>query len=196
MQEIFEVLESKGLVSETDVPIIDGLGEKELTRLYDQLYHVIFDAQNRRATATGGKSDIDPFTFFAGASLRGDLSCWELPCRIQKLDFLSRYAALYANEVTVPLPLRHPENIDSIDHAKNLLRPAAITLLRLRPLITGGLVKPVVMRSTHCIHTIKWVEQMTTFVHEFADEAAKEWASDFQVVYQLPEKAPAKRSSA
>ncbi len=195
MHKVFEVLESKRLISETDVPVINVLTKKDLTRLYGTIYRGIFDAQSERPPVATRHPGSDPFTFFAGASLRGDLSCWEPWCRIRKLEFLGRYTALYANSVTVPLPLIAPDKIDNIDQARKLLSLAAMTLLRLRPLITVGLIQPVVMRSTHCIHTTGWIHGMMSLVHDFADEASRERASKFTVVYQLPEKAPAGRST-
>ncbi len=106
MQDLFDALESKGLLSEQHAARIDNLGSKDTVKLYERVYGLIFDEQNKRIPAAG---DVDPFTFYVGASLRGD-TCWVPDCRIRKLDFLSRYAALYANEMTVPLHLVHPTN--------------------------------------------------------------------------------------
>jgi hypothetical protein len=106
MQDLFNALESKGLLSEQHAARIDDLGSKDTVKLYERVYGLIFDEQNKRIPAAG---DVDPFTFYVGASLRGD-TCWVPDCRIRKLDFLSRYAALYANEMTVPLHLVHPTN--------------------------------------------------------------------------------------
>jgi len=190
MREVFDLLESKGLVSEEYATRIAELSVKDALKLYERLYGVVFDAQKQQAPPSDGASELDPFTFFAGASLRGDTSCGELPCRVQKLDFLGRYAALYANEVTVPLPLTHPDNLDRTEQAKTLLSLSAITLLRLRPLITSGIIRPAVMRTTHCVHTIRWARELSSFVHEFVDEIAKGAMPNFNAVYQIPEKAP------
>ncbi len=141
-------------------------------------------------SASGLAGEIDPFTFFAGSSLRGDFGCREPLCRGQKLDFLGRYAALYATEVTVPLPMTSPDKLKSIEHAKRDLSLGAATLLRLRPLITAGIIKPAVMRSRHCVHTIEWANKLIALVHDFARDSAKGRVADFDIVYQAPEKAP------
>ncbi len=196
MREVIDVLESKGLLSEGHANRIEDLSSKDAVKLYERVYGIVFDAQNERVPPADEAGELDPFTFLAGASLRGDTTCREPPCRVQKLDFLGRYAALYANEVTVPLPLSHPDDLDSTEQAKTLLSLSAITLLRLRPLIIHGIIKPAVMRTTHCIHTIKWATKLTTLVHEFVGEAAKRSMAAFNVVYQIPEKAPTGLSTA
>jgi hypothetical protein len=193
VNELFDILESKGLLSERHVTRIEHLSGKDSTKLYERVYSYVFDEQNRRLPPPNGGPELDPFTFFAGASLRGDSTCWEATCRVQKLDFLGRYAALYANEVTVPLPLTHPTNLNSTEQAKALLSLSSITLLRLRPLINVGIIKPAVMRTTHCVHTIKWVKKMTAVVHELVGEEVKRSMPDFKTVYQIPEKAPTRR---
>src|ERR1700737_3461398 len=104
MQNVFNALESKGILSERHVARIGDLGGKDTVRLYERVYRIVFDEQNKRIPTA---LDVDPFTFYVGASLRGD-TCWMPDCRIRKLDFLGRYAALYANEMTVPLNLTHP----------------------------------------------------------------------------------------
>lgn len=139
---------------------------------------------------------MDPFSFIASASLRSDSGCWEVPCRLKKLDLVARYAALYANEITIPLPLARPSSQSGLPHAKLLLRNSTLTLTRLRPLIDSGLVSPAVMRSFHCRHTIAWVNRMMEVVHAVSGVAAKDLSDEFRVVYQLPEMAPTGRSTA
>jgi hypothetical protein len=191
MRKVFDVLESNGFVSEVDAPRINDLGSTVAVKLYESVYASIFDSQQRQVIAAGVEPlQMDPFTFFAGASVRGDSGCGAPSCRIQKIDFLGRYAALYANAAVVPLPLTHPERVHDVAEAKRSLARTAITLLRLRPLITGGIIRPVVMRTTHCEHEIKWVDQMQAVVHEMSDEAAKLSLSEFDLEYQLPEKSP------
>jgi hypothetical protein len=191
MRKVFDILESEDLVSEVDAARINGLSSAVAVKLYENVYATIFDSQKSEAIAAGAEQpQMDPFSFFAGASVRGDSGCGAPLCRIQKIDFLGRYAALYANEVVVPLPLTHPEKVHAVAEAKESLARTATTLLRLRPLITQGIIRPVVMRTTHCEHEIKWVEQMQAVVHEMADVQAKLSLAEFDLEYQRPEKAP------
>ena len=186
MQDIFNALESKGIMSERHVARLSDLGGRDTVTLYERVYGIIFDEQNKRIPTAG---DVDPFTFYVGASLRGD-TCWMPDCRARKLDFLGRYAALYAKEITVPLNLTHPDRLGSTDEARTRLSLSAATLLQFRPLITQGIIKPAVMRTTHCVHTFKWITKMKALVHDVAQDAAHEAMKDFAVQYQLPERAP------
>jgi len=159
MRKVFDVLESKGVVSEVDARRINGLSSTVAVKLYESIYTTIFDSQQRQIITEGVEPlQMDPFAFFAGASVRGDSGCGAPLCRIQKIDFLGRYSALYANEVVVPLPLTHPEKVHAVAEAKESLVRTATTLLRLRPLITQGIIRPVVMRTTHGEHEIEWVD--------------------------------------
>jgi len=196
MRELFDVLESKGLVSEVDTMRIENLSAKELLKLYEHVYGGVFDSQEQRAASRADTPlALDPFTFFAGASMRGDSGCEDPLCRMRKIDFLGRYAALYANEVTVPLPLTHPDKLGGVAKARALLLRSATTLLRLRPLITHGTIKPTVMRTTHCEHEIQWVKQMHALIYDLAEHAAKESLTRFDLLYLLPEKAPTGRAT-
>ncbi len=195
MERVYDILESKGFISEDDFSKIEKLSEKDTVKIYEQIYTAVFDAQRERTLRLSStRVELDPFTFLASALMLCD-TCWCPNCRIPKLDFLGRFAALYANEVTVPLILERPGTVDSTQQAKALLSVAVTTLLRLRPLITGGIIKPAVMRSTHCVHVIEWVNDMMALVRDFAEDAAKQRQALFRAVYQVPEKAPTRRST-
>jgi hypothetical protein len=143
---------------------------------------------------SAGPREIDPFSFLASRSLRGGL-CGAYTCRMEKLDFLGRYAALYANRVILPLDLTDPAKLDNATTAAKELAEASLAFLRLRPLIDAGLVFPVVMISFHCVHTAEWCSEMTRLVHDVADHAAKDLQDEYNVTYQLPEKSPTGRST-
>lgn len=197
MHPALETLEQHGIATERDCLRIESLPTKKASVLYSAIYDAVLDFQRKQLTSQLRSAPaMDPFAFIASASLRSDSGCWEVPCRLKKLDFLGRYAALYANEITIPLPLVRPSAQSGSDHARVLLRNAALTLTRLRLLIDAGLVSPVVMRSFHCPHTIEWVNEMMEVVHAFTDYAAEDLSKEFRVIYQLPTTAPAGRSTA
>src|SRR5208282_2662189 len=60
--------------------------------------------------------------------------------------------------------------------------------LHLRPLVDAGYIVPVVMRSTHCVHTALWVTKMTEIVRKVSDRAAVDLQKHFRVVYQNADK--------
>jgi hypothetical protein len=194
MKHFFEVLELKGIFSEESIPAIEKLSKKDSIKLYEDLYSSVFDSQQRVSPLAAGR-DSDPFNFLASSSIRGDSTCDEPRCRIIKLDFLARFSALYATEVSVPLILRDPDTVDSVREAKKLLSLASFTLLRLHPLITSGIVKPVTMRTTHCEHILPVMTEMSSLVHMMADLGAKEFEKDFKAIYQRPECSPSRRST-
>lgn len=113
---------SSGL-SEAHLFGMDTLDAKTTVRLYEALYTAVHREQNELAEPEA--TTVDPFTFLASASMRAESTCWEWLCRLRKLDFLSRYAVLYANRVTVPLPLRRPDTIKDVAWAKSLLTTLA-----------------------------------------------------------------------
>lgn len=168
---------------------------KRLLRLNEQLYSTIYEHQVKRHWQQQG-AEIDPFTFMASASLRADSTCHHYPCRTSKLDFLGRYAALYANNVIVPLPLSSPDNAAKrLVDATHDLSQSIQSLLQLRPLIDAGLITPVIMKSFHCVHTYEWAHKMIEAVHRAAMGLAKDSSRLFRVVYQLPEKSPTGEST-
>lgn len=194
MPKLFEILERNGLVSEPDIPKLADLKSHDLRKLHETLYTEIYETQLKEHRPAPAQSP-DPFTFFAGPSLRGDSMCEQMHCRAQKLEVLARYAALYANSVTMPLRLTAPDRAKSIRECRRSLALNIFSLLRLRPLITAGIVKPAVLRTMHCEHTIEWAKTLIEVVHTVAAHMALAESSKFEAVYQLPEKSPTGRST-
>jgi hypothetical protein len=71
-----------------------------------------------------------------------------------------------------------------------LLGQNLFTLLLLRPLMTGGIVFPVVMRTRHCVHQAELVATASAIVHDFSQFTAKELNKEFRMMYQIPENSP------
>jgi hypothetical protein len=79
----------------------------KVLRLHRELFETVLTVQKKESPTN--PDEIDPFSFLASRSLRGD-TCGEYACRIRKLDFLGCYAALYANRVILPLYLSRPSS--------------------------------------------------------------------------------------
>jgi hypothetical protein len=77
---------------------------------------------------------------------------------------------------------------DEFDELRNALNLDLVSLLFLRPIITAGIVVPVVMCSWHCIHERKWIKNASSLIHDFSQVIAKAVQSDFTLEYQVPEK--------
>src|ERR1051326_1443472 len=104
-----ELLEQYGLIRDEDCAAVEDFNTKRLSRLYERLYSTIIERQFKEF-AQPDTDEIDPFTLMASASVRADSTCREYRCRAEKLDFLSRYSALYANKVILPVLLSTPDN--------------------------------------------------------------------------------------
>jgi|HubBroStandDraft_2_1064218.scaffolds.fasta_scaffold02407_9 hypothetical protein len=48
MNELYALLESKGLLSETQASRIESMSDREIAKLYEGIYRIIFEAQQRR----------------------------------------------------------------------------------------------------------------------------------------------------
>ena len=109
--ELFATIERHGIIGPQGMLKLATLPAKELGKLYDETFQVIYDAQLGRVWDADSTNPPDPFTFHASASIRGDSGCSAINCRGDKISFLARYAALYANELIFPLSLRHPDKV-------------------------------------------------------------------------------------
>lgn len=197
MGAITELLEGYGLVQDRDSVLIHKFPEKKLAGFHRQLYSTILAEQRKAQENFDRNSGIDPFSFVAGRSIRADAGCGELPCRLEKLDFLGRYAALYANRVILPLPLQDPAKVEHKEQAAYQLFNSSLAILRLRPLVDSGLVFPVTMRSFHnCEHSLVWANETIEIMHAAAYDAAACFNNAFTVKYQIPEKSPTGLASA
>jgi len=193
MHDLFAIIERYGFVGAQDAEKIYDLPAAELQKLHNELFSHIYDDQNKRIWGPGAVRPNDTFSFHASGSIRGASGCSALSCRLQKLDFLGRYAALYATELTLPLSMSGPGIKDEFDELRNALNLDLLSLLFLRPIITAGIVVPVVMRSWHCIHERKWIRNASSLIHDFSQVIAKAVESTFTLRYQAPEKSPTGR---
>jgi len=189
-EELFAAIERHGIIGPEGMLKLSTLPARELGRLYQEAFQCIYDAQLARVWDAGPSETPDPFTFHASASIRGDSGCSAINCRGDKISFLGRYAALYANELIFPLSLRHPDKVPHVSEMRGLLSENLFALFLLRPLITGGIVFPVVMRTQHCVHQAKLAETMTAIVHDFSQFTARTLKQEFRLTYQVPEKSP------
>jgi hypothetical protein len=191
MDPAIELLEEHGLVRDGDSLRVIEFSKAKIERLHRKLYTLVMERQKEDLSEFSDKGEIDPFSFVASKSLRGVADCGGYYCRLHQLDLLGRYAALYATQVILPLPLHDPSQLNSELEAAREVSHASLALLRLRPLVDAGIVFPVVMRSFHrCEHEHAWAGKRIEFIRKLGVKATKLFQSEFRVRYQLPEKAP------
>jgi hypothetical protein len=193
MHDLFAIIETYGFVGVQDAEKVYELPSAEVDKLHSEAFKHIYDSQNKRVWGPGAVDPNDTFSFHASASIRAASGCSALSCRLQKLDFLGRYAALYASELTLPLSMPNPDTNDDVEEIRHALNLDLVSLLFLRPAITSGIVVPVVMRTWHCVHERSWIKNTSALIHDFSQFIAKIEASDFTVRYQVPEKSPSGR---
>jgi hypothetical protein len=193
VKPIFDVLERHGLIRDADALTVQTFDPDRVMRIYEDVHKTILEDQNDQINEA---ESSDPFKYVASASLRGDSACSEVDCRLSKIDFLNRFAALYATEVAVPLSLRAPDKmVSDPEYAAVVLSRSVLTLLRCRPLIEAGIVRPTLMSTRHCVHDIDLVRDMSESARDYAFLLAQEHASQFEAIYQTPEKSPSGKST-
>lgn len=112
---------------------------KRISELRDQLWEIL---QTGSAMALRkGEVQDDPFDFVASASMRGEDGCFRWGCRIEKARILSRYAALYARRVLIPIRLGvSPVDLETEANLRYGLAGTILSILEYRPLIENGIV--------------------------------------------------------
>jgi hypothetical protein len=191
--KLFAVIEQYGIIGPQGLLKLYSLPAKQLEKLYQETFQAIYDAQLEKLSDSDSSGLPDPFSFHAGASIRGDSGCSAVDCRGNKISFLARYAALYANELILPLSLRPPEKVKHRSERFDLLVQNLFTLFLLRPVITEGIVFPVVMRTQHCIHHAKLAEMTREIVQDCSQFTVKNLLNEFRLMYELPEKSPSRK---
>ena len=188
MHEAIELLERYGIVKDEDTLGIADLSKQNIFRLHEKLIETVYDKQADDFVHSDGTSELDPFSFVASRSLRGESDCGMYKCRLERLDVISRFAALYATRVILPLAIKSPPDGNTTEWSIRQLSHSALALLRLRPLIDAGLVRPAVMAFPVCECTKEWADEMLEVVHDVADQAAEDLQDKYKVRFQLPEK--------
>jgi hypothetical protein len=171
MNELFNLLESHGFVTLPDITKLAALPVRKLEKLHRAVFNHIYEAQNNRLF-DAEHAPSEAFSFHASASLRGASGCTSIPCRLNKLDFVGRYAALYANELTFPLSMIRPKPDQEVSDIREFLAHDFMALLFLRPVITAKVIVPVVMRSRHCVHEIEWMRESSESLASSTDRVA------------------------
>jgi hypothetical protein len=176
--ELLETLERNGFITEADADRCHTIPAKQFNRLYEHIYQTIFRLQYEDVSCNA--PPLSGFNFLAGAEMRGDF-CEE--CRDRRLQFLARFAALYADVVVLPLPLGQ-RRMTTLLAARCDLACSVATLLSLRPLIESRNVRAVVMRTRHCPDHSPWVREMIDLTHNVSEFVFHERLRDFNFKYE------------
>lgn len=192
MYKLYDLLEKHGMGLPKDYPKLATMSAKELRKLHEELFEFVYQTQNDRIWGESSPTH-DAFSFVASASVRGASGCGSPECLAAKLHFLARYAALYSNELTFPLSIKRPQPHQELEDIQTWFARDLFALLLFRPLVTGGIIVPVVMRTSHCVHEIEFVNETRRIVQDFSQHMAKGMLAEFELLYQEPDESPSGR---
>jgi hypothetical protein len=110
---------------------------KRLGELREQLWEILRAGSDAALKKTDAS---DPFDFVASASMRGEDGCFAWGCRIGKARILSRYGALYARRVLIPVRIGVSPIYGETEHeARYGFAGTLMSILEYRPLIENGI---------------------------------------------------------
>jgi hypothetical protein len=185
--KLYEILERNAFLNEDDSEHIWNLPASKVEQMYDALY-----SELRLHQYDGVEGVKSSFSFVASASIRAATGCQYPRCVRQKLEFLAHYASLYCDLVFLPLPLSG-ERTDSVPEKKAALEECIRSVGILRPVIEAGLVRPVTMTTSHCMHILPLVKRVSKFALSAAVDLQSRAMGEFAAVYQKPECSPTGR---
>jgi hypothetical protein len=181
MQEAIELLERHKFSSADKVwETVYRLPTAKIFSLSEEVSSVV-----RVTAAAEPTADIGTFNFLASASMRGDLLCSAWGCKSRKLATLARVAALYADQLCLPVStgiIRHDtyENREELGSAL-----AAMTVMR--PLIECGLaILTPPGGECYCPTCLKEAGIPLTQLQRKATHFWRKQAARFRTVYRPP----------
>lgn len=143
MNNVYNLLENKGLVTAEAILEKSKKWSPQETIDLDVSLHEALQEEKRLLVESDAVPESE-FRFLASASFRGDSGCDATECRVARTQVLAKYAALYCDQVIVPVrvssDLLHEgeARISASDLAGTLL-----CLRELRPLVDAGIVRLV-----------------------------------------------------
>ena len=178
MDRIAEFAERHGFITvESTQAALERLTLHKIVSLGRELRNVI--ALEDAHAPEPREPSLDPFSFLASASARGDTGCSSIVCRGQNLNVLARYSALYCDHVAIPVRLHIDPGL-GVEVAREVLFGALMTVIELRPVLEARVARLFVPSlCRHCTLTLPVAVAAT----ELAGTLALEQFSRFTVHY-------------
>jgi hypothetical protein len=108
---------------------------KQVQEIREQITEIL---RAEITSPTQGNETEDVFDFVASASLRGEGGCIAWNCRLRKPKMLTRYSALYARKLMIPI--RVGMFGDQTDQSlRYAVAGTLLSLLEYRPLLESGI---------------------------------------------------------
>lgn len=174
MQQLAEILHYYKLDSPASVPsIVSTASDIKVGEISTAITGAIeYDEEHLENISA---NILDPFRFLASSSVTGRSGCNATDCRLAKAEVFARYAALYCDEVFVPINISRGHGAK---HARESLRIAAIILSTSLPLIEAGIVRPVI--PSLCRQCFDNAPDLVA-IRSMADSLAEQHARDFRI---------------
>jgi hypothetical protein len=173
VSQVSEILDHYGLVPLDGGAKVDTISNAKVNEISEAIRQAVrYDVDNR---PQGSPSSLEPFRFLAGSSVRGDSGCSRPECRLEKVKAFVRYAALYCDEVYVPL---HLSSSHGDDNARHHLKNCVLTLNASRSLIEAGILRPII--PSVCRSCFETAPAFIS-VREAADKLAGQHLEEFKI---------------
>jgi hypothetical protein len=182
MDKTIRLLEGRGIV--TDEAAERFAFESPINRLRnlaEGMRDVLYP-ESRKEANLYDRNPVDAFNFVANQSLRGETCCnWQ--CVRSKLEFLARYAALFADRVLVPFALPRPEHIEDSHWARDKIALRIRETLLLRPVIEAGIARLVLPEFHFCRRCANRAKAQVRMIEQEADALYRAHRKKFAASY-------------
>jgi hypothetical protein len=162
--------------------ILHRMSDADLRIFASDLYDFLHE--NSRVVTTAAPNSL--LTSSASASMSGESGCARYSCRAKKLDALARYAALYAQQVILPLRFERPSEQSHAAVTRDRLERAISAILHLRDLVAAGIVVPIVPTIHLCEQCSKRAFAEYQQGLAAAQQQARSHQREFTFVYEEP----------
>ncbi len=148
MNEALKILKSCGLISARgpDRSVVDGLSLKQMVDIANEL-DMSFGQQ-------AGKVKNPFFSYAAALHMGGDSAeCFDLDCRMRRINKLARYAALYSDTVYIPSYFSKYTTLkaeESLPTSKQRFFEDLQVISEIRPLIERDFIRIFPIETHYC----------------------------------------------
>ena len=183
-----EFLEGNGLVeAEKAAHELENWPTSKIEVLCNDLFDFL---EQQRSDWEQSGSEVSPFNCLASSSIRGDSGCSNPKCRAAKLDVLANFAAMYADQVFLPVPLRNPAESLGNEGLRSSLIQTVTSVLELRALVERSIVRPVMRVFHYCSECAQLAMSEYREGEKTIATMAAMARDDFRFSYQLMSEEP------
>ena len=182
MDKTIRLLEDHGIVTDEAVEkFAFGSPIKRIRTLAERMRDVLY-TKSREEADLYEQNPVDAFNFVANRSLRGE-TCSNWQCVRSKVEFLARYAALFADRLLVPFGLPAPEQIEDSHWARDEIAFHIRKTLLLRPVIEAGITRLVLPEFHFCTRCAKRAKTQVRMIEQEADALYRVHRKKFAASY-------------